>query len=222
MKAEGVIMNFSRKQRARRSSVISGETILWAVGILAGALLVSFTFFLEPLNRDFFAESKKVSAAEKEVMNPEVYNISTRLSEGASEEENERSRNLEVVTESEKNSSAITMEEYDILCRIVTAEANSEDVCGQRLVANVILNRVASDRFPDTIEDVVLSPGQFDPVESGYFYCVEPSEKAKEAVMQALNGEDESQGALYFQKSESTSWGNHEYLFRYGNHSFYR
>lgn len=115
-----------------------------------------------------------------------------------------------------------TVDEIDLLNRVVQCEAQSEDLQGRILIANVILNRVATGIWGDTIEEVVKAPGQFDPVGNGAYKVVEPDETTKEAVLIALNGENISEGALYFQKSAAKNWGNKTYLFRYGAHSFYR
>ncbi len=203
-------------------SVISKDTHLWVFGVLVGAVLLSASFYLEPFNKDFFAQSNNVKAAEKDTVDPEVYNISTRLSGESPKLSIIRDPELEVVSYTESNELPVSMEEYEMLCRIVTTEANSEDVEGQMLIANVVMNRVASDIFPDTVEEVILSPGQFDPVETGAYYNTEPTDEAREAVIRALSGEDHSQGALYFQKSAATRWGDYDFLFRYGSHSFYK
>lgn len=203
-------------------SVVSKDTHLWVFGVLVGAVILSASFYLEPFNKDFFSQGKNVNAAEKDAADPEVYNISTRLSEGANQADVCVDRTLEVVTVTENRDLPVSMEEYEMLCKIVTTEANTEDIEGQMLIANVVMNRVKSDIFPNSVEEVILSPGQFDPVENGVFYKTEPTDEAKEAVIRALSGEDASQGALYFQKSAATIWGDYEFLFRHGNHSFYK
>ena len=62
-------------------------------------------------------------------------------------------------------------EDYDILLRIVEAEAGGEDEDGKLLVANVVLNRMNADIFPDTVTGVVLQKekgvSQFSPVANG-------------------------------------------------------
>ena len=60
-----------------------------------------------------------------------------------------------------------TESDYNVLLRIVQAEAGGCDMKGKILVANVILNRVESDEFPDTITDVVYEKRQFSPVSNG-------------------------------------------------------
>lgn len=93
-------------------------------------------------------------------------------------------------------------EERQILERIVEAEAGDKDLEGRILVANVILNRVHSKHFPDTIKGVVFANRagryQFSPVSNGRYYRVTVSDKTKRAVKQALAGKDISKGALYF------------------------
>lgn len=84
-----------------------------------------------------------------------------------------------------------------ILLQIVQAEAGGEDLTGKILVTNVILNRIKAG-FGDSVADVVFAQGQFEPVQTGYYNMVEPSEATREAVYKAIMGEDYSQGALYF------------------------
>ena len=122
--------------------------------------------------------------------------------------------------------------DYDILCCIVEAEAGGEDYLGKKLVAEVVLNRVESAKFPNTVEEVVFQQEdgvyQFSPVADGRFYRVTVSEETKQAVDAALTGEDESRGALYFinRKYSSTKalwWFDNRCtpLFFYGGHEFF-
>lgn len=122
--------------------------------------------------------------------------------------------------------------EYYTLLQIVEAEATGEDVEGKMLIANVILNRVADDRFPDTIEGVVWQQidgsAQFQPTVDGRIYSVEITDATIEAVDRVLAGEDASQGALFFMArngSEEGSIGwfedNLVLLFKHGGHEYY-
>ena len=123
---------------------------------------------------------------------------------------------------------AVTNKEYDILCRIVEAEAGDQDVYGRILVANVILNRVNyTKEFANDIEGVVFEKGQFSPISNGAYYRVEVDDITREAVTRALEGEDYSDGALYFiqrssaSKSGSAWFDTLTFLFKYGCHEFY-
>lgn len=122
--------------------------------------------------------------------------------------------------------------DYDNLLRIVEAEAGTEDVKGRVLIANVIMNRMKNDEFPDTVTDVVWDSSngvpQFSPTYDGTISEVTVSDMTKEAVKQALEGVDYSQGALFFiQKSaaeeHNVSWFEKDLkkLFKHGVHEFY-
>lgn len=126
----------------------------------------------------------------------------------------------------------ITEEDKEVLLRIVEAEATGEDVKGRMLVANVILNRVVSEEFPDSIAEVVFENNgktyQFAPIKDGRYWKVRITEKTREAVERVLAGEDYSQGALYFaarrlanQKAMRWFDTSLEYLFTYGVHEFF-
>ena len=123
-------------------------------------------------------------------------------------------------------------QDYDALLRIVEAEAGGEDADGKLLVANVVLNRVNDDKFPDTVTEVVMQReqgvAQFTPTVDGRFQNVTVSKETYEAVERALYGEDISQGALYFcvrSKVDSTKMQGFDQkltrLFAYGNHEFF-
>lgn len=96
----------------------------------------------------------------------------------------------------------VSTEEYEILTRIVEAEAGAEPYATRLLIANIILNRVESERFPNTITDVVFANNgktyQFSPISNGSYYSVTIKESTRKAVEEALSGQDNSGGALYF------------------------
>ena len=143
--------------------------------------------------------------------------------------EEERKRLAE--EESRRSSATVRYsdQDYELLKKIVQAEAGGCDTKGRILVANVVLNRVKSDEFPDTITGVVYQKSQFSPVSDGRLYTCKVSQETVEAVNRALAGEDYSQGALYFMNrrrsgSRNVSWFDSRltYLFRHENHEFFR
>lgn len=120
-------------------------------------------------------------------------------------------------------------DEAYLLARIAMAEAEGEDTEGKALVILVVLNRVWSDEFPNTIEEVILQESngvhQFSVTEDGgRWWLVEPSGDCWAALDLVATGWDESQGALYFESSEDPTWHsrNLEFLFKEGKHKFYR
>lgn len=117
-------------------------------------------------------------------------------------------------------------EDAEILLKIAMAEAEGEDTEGKALVMLVVLNRVWSDDFPDSIEAVVFQENQFSPVkDGGRYYTTEPDEDCYAALALIQSGWDESMGALYFESEENAdNWhsNNLTYLFQHGNHRFYK
>lgn len=127
----------------------------------------------------------------------------------------------------------LSKKDQEILQRIVEAEATGEDIKGRILVANVILNRVNDDYFPDTVEGVVFQNDgntyQFSPIKDQRYWSVKISKDTITAIERVMAGEDYSQGALYFSArskadKNSMSWfdRNLEFLFKYGGHEFFR
>lgn len=112
-----------------------------------------------------------------------------------------------------------------LLEKIAMAEAESEDTEGKALVMLVVLNRVWDTRFPDTIEEVIMQDGAFTPVSNGRFDSVEPDADCQRALEMITTGHwDESDGALYFERTEGQStWHSRNLtkLFEHGAHTFY-
>lgn len=117
-------------------------------------------------------------------------------------------------------------EEAYLLAKIAMAEAEGEDTEGKALVIMVVLNRAWSDKFPDSIEEVIMQRKQFSVTqEGGRWWTVEPNEDCCKALDMVMTEQwDKSQGALYFESKGKSTWHqNHlEYLFQHGNHYFYK
>ncbi len=84
------------------------------------------------------------------------------------------------------------------LSRIITWESGNQPVKGQIAVGNVVLNRVASERFPDTVKDVIFQPGQFSPAMNGVIYG-DPYEISVVCAKLTLEGYNTVGDALFFQ-----------------------
>lgn len=115
-------------------------------------------------------------------------------------------------------------DEAYMLAKIAMAEAEGEDTKGKALVMLVVLNRVWSNEFPDTIEDVITESRQFTSYENGRYDRVEPNEDCYAALELVEQGWDKSQGATYFERtSTEETWHNTHLkkLFTHGNHTFY-
>lgn len=97
--------------------------------------------------------------------------------------------------------------EVRILARLVSGEARGEPYVGQVAVAAVVLNRVKSPAFPNTISGVIFQTGAFDAVWDGQF-DMEPTENSVRAARDALNGWDPTGGCLYYYNpsTATNSW----------------
>ncbi len=87
--------------------------------------------------------------------------------------------------------------ELSLLARLVNGEARGEPYIGQVAVAAVVLNRVRSSSFPDTISGVIFQPGAFDAVWDGQF-DLPPTDSCIRAARDALNGWDPTGGCVYY------------------------
>ena len=85
----------------------------------------------------------------------------------------------------------------NLLTRLVYAEARGEPYSGQVAVAAVVLNRVSSSSFPNTVSGVIYQSGAFDAVSDGQINMT-PDSTAKKAAQDAINGWDPSYGAIYY------------------------
>ena len=102
-----------------------------------------------------------------------------------------------------------------LLYSLVQAEAGNQDVDGCRLVADVVLNRIDSNKFPNDLESVIYSPGQFSVIKNGALKKAqgEISEKVVQAVDMELSGKRLNYDVLYFNNSNNGGW-------KYGGHYF--
>nr|WGD85311.1 spore cortex-lytic enzyme [Bacillus subtilis] len=109
-----------------------------------------------------------------------------------------------------------------LLAQAVYGEARGEPYEGQVAIAAVILNRLNSPLFPNSVAGVIFEPLAFTAVADGQIY-MQPNETAREAVLDAINGWDPSEEALYyFNPDTATSpwiWGRPQ-IKRIGKHIF--
>ena len=95
-------------------------------------------------------------------------------------------------TSSSSNSSNV-----NLLARLIYGEARGEPYTGQVAVGAVVMNRVKSSSFPNSISGVIYQSGAFDAVSDGQINLT-PDSTAKKAAQDAINGWDPSYGAIYY------------------------
>ena len=123
---------------------------------------------------------------------------------------------------SSSSSSSTSNSDLNLLARLVYGEASGEPDTGQVAVAAVVLNRVESSKFPNSIAGVIYQPGAFDVVSDGQINMA-PDATAIKAARDALNGWDPSYGSIYYfnPNTATSSWiWSRPHVVTIGNHRF--
>lgn len=108
--------------------------------------------------------------------------------------------------------------EIEMLAQLTQAEAGNQDLTGKRYVVDVVLNRVGSDEFPDTVEEVIFQENQFSVIKNGAFD--KAAENITEECYEAVKLEYENRlndDILYFSRGKSPYATNH---FKHQDHWF--
>ncbi|MBR5942484.1 MAG: spore cortex-lytic enzyme [Clostridia bacterium] len=97
--------------------------------------------------------------------------------------------------------------DYELLARVISAEARGEPYSGQVAVGAVVLNRVRHPSFPNTVSGVVYQKNAFTCVNDGQINLA-PVSSAYRAAQDAINGVDPSGGAIYYYnpKTATSAW----------------
>ena len=102
-----------------------------------------------------------------------------------------------MTSSSSGGSSSNNSSNLNLIAKAIYGEARGEPYTGQVAVGAVIMNRVKSSKFPNTISGVIYQSGAFDAVSDGQIN-LNPDSTAKKAAQDALNGWDPSYGAIYY------------------------
>lgn len=123
---------------------------------------------------------------------------------------------------STSSSSSSSSSDLNLISHVVYAEARGEPYSGQVAVAAVVLNRVASSSFPNTVAGVIYQSGAFDCVSDGQIDLT-PNQTAINAAQDAINGWDPTYGCLFYYNpatATSTWMLSRTVVFSIGNHNF--
>ena len=126
------------------------------------------------------------------------------------------------ITSSTSTSTSTNSSDLNLLTRIVYAEARGEVYAGQVAIAAVVLNRVKSSSFPNTVAGVIYQPGAFTAVSDGQINLT-PNDTARKAAQDALNGWDPTYGSIYYfnPNTATSSWmWSRPYVITIGKHRF--
>jgi N-acetylmuramoyl-L-alanine amidase len=164
------------------------------------------------------AKEHSLSLHELSSLNPDIKNLDL-IYTGQNVNTN---KNDNVNTETNVSTINATSSEIDLMARLVRAEATGEPYAGKVAVAYVVLNRVDSSQFPDSITSVINQSGQFSPVSNGQINVSADAESVK-AVKDALNDDRSDSESLFFYNSKTATsrWlDSRETVTVIGNHTF--
>lgn len=117
----------------------------------------------------------------------------------------------------ERNEINLTNDEYYLLAKCVEAEAGNQDLKGKRLVVDVILNRVDSERFGNDVVSVITARNQFSSYADGAISKATPSLETRLAIKMELSSREDTD-VLYFTAGGYNAYCNPAY--KYGDHYF--
>lgn len=239
------VLSAGRKFFGKRRVVITTAAVFLTAGIFTDALVYGNSISDNDLhNYGQTAESvvtsdrpdpeysyeipEEETFTESEVLNQVKSEIKLSGKPEAEADEDKVVKETETKEEKPEPVISYTEEDYGNFLKIVEAEATGGDIKSKILVANVIINRVKRNDFPNSVTEVIFQGNgeQFQPVMDGRFYKVKVTASTTEAVNRALYGEDYSMGATFFAALSHAGEGSWHAshltrLFEYGGHVFF-
>ena len=212
-----------RRIQQRNLERVMCKNMIWHIIIITIIMIIALCNMPRVVIAEKEDTSKNVSESySNKTTTPYVYNLTTF--EPQTEEE---SSEIEVDYYPEFTySKDWSAKESYLLARIAMAEAEGCNTQTKTLIIMCVLNRVWSDEFPDTIEEVIFQENQFSPIDNGRWDRVEPNEDCYEAVKVVMEAKyDYSGGATYFEScSDEDNWHsrNLEFLYESEGIRFYK
>jgi N-acetylmuramoyl-L-alanine amidase len=165
------------------------KKLIIAITVIVGTFIASPAFAYTVQSGDTMtkiARENQITLQELSKLNPQIQNLDLI--------------NVGQTINTDKPEMKVGNSEYekDLLARLVRAEANGESFEGKIAVACVVLNRIESPAFPDTIRDVVYQPGQFSPVRNGEINKPADEESIKAVAAALTENRNMAGGSLFF------------------------
>lgn len=174
--------------------------------LISGCVLMTvfFSYAAAPKETDSGTVDQMISAVPAFPVMEHRYDVSqAAVTSCAVFRENAR----EKIEEAREMEAEQCTEELQLLASIIFCEAGNQSFEGQVAVGAVVLNRVSSAQFPDSMEEVIYQPGQFGPVSTGWLDRVRRTagytDSAMRAAKAAMGGENPIGSCLYFDQGGS-------------------
>ena len=211
-----------RRIQQRNLERVMCKNMIWHIIIITIIMIIALCNMPKVIAEKEDTSNKVSESYSNKTTTPYVYNLTTF--EPQTEEE---SSEIEVDYYPEFTySKDWSAKESYLLARIAMAEAEGCNIQTKTLIIMCVLNRVWSDEFPDTIEEVIFQENQFSPIDNGRWDRVEPNEDCYEAVKVVMEAKyDYSGGATYFEScSDEDNWHsrNLEFLYKSEGIRFYK
>lgn len=206
-----------RRIRQRNLKAVTCKNLVWHIIIIIIMMIAALCSMPRPTVSEEVNESYEVKT-----IKPHVSALITCESDAQKEE-----TEIEVDYYPEFTySKDWSVEDSYLLAKIAMAEAEGCNTRTKTLIIMCVLNRVWSDEFPDTIEEVIFQENQFSPIDNGRWDRVEPNEDCYEAVKVVMEAKyDYSGGATYFENcADEDNWHsrNLEFLYESEGIRFYK
>ena len=212
-----------RRIQQRNLERIMCKNMIWHIIIITIIMIIVLCNMPRVVIAEKEDTSKSVSESySNKTTTPYVYNLTTF--EPQTEEESSEVE-VDYYPEFTYSKDWSAKESY-LLAKIAMAEAEGCNTQTKTLIIMCVLNRVWSDEFPDTIEEVIFQENQFSPIDNGRWDRVEPNEDCYEAVKVVMEAKyDYSGGATYFENcADEDNWHsrNLEFLYESEGIRFYK
>ena len=212
-----------RRIQQRNLERIMCKNMIWHIIIITIIMIIVLCNMPRVVIDEKEDTSKSVSESySNKTTTPYVYNLTTF--EPQTEEESSEVE-VDYYPEFTYSKDWSAKESY-LLAKIAMAEAEGCNTQTKTLIIMCVLNRVWSDEFPDTIEEVIFQENQFSPIDNGRWDRVEPNEDCYEAVKIVMEAKyDYSGGATYFENcADEDNWHsrNLEFLYESEGIRFYK
>lgn len=212
-----------RRIQQRNLERIMCKNMIWHIIIITIIMIIALCNMPRVVIAEKEDTSKSVSESySNKTTTPYVYNLTTF--EPQTEEESSEVE-VDYYPEFTYSKDWSAKESY-LLARIAMAEAEGCNTQTKTLIIMCVLNRVWSDEFPDTIEEVIFQENQFSPIDNGRWDRIEPNEDCYEAVKVVMEAKyDYSGGATYFENcADEDNWHsrNLEFLYESQGIRFYK
>lgn len=195
--------------------------------LLSGTILVpSSTIYASPAPEAAAAATPQIITAPQIVAAPQSVPVETAVPAPAQEPAEAPKPATDKIEERETERAAVSSRELDCMTKVILYEAGAESRAGQVAVAQVVMNRVESPRFPDSVCGVIYQRGQFSSIRSFRHAKNARWQRAERIARAVMSGDEKAVvgRALYFHATRvrPAYVRKHVRVATIGNHVFYR